>query len=62
MPKVIAALSRWRQSLVVRHGKILEQEGFRLLGAHAVAPEILVPEGTLGRAQASRRAIVTISK
>jgi hypothetical protein len=35
--------------------KILEQEGFRLLGAHAVAPEILVPEGTLGRAQASPR-------
>ncbi len=36
-------------------GKIFEQEGFRLLGAHEVAPEILVPEGTLGSVTASAR-------
>jgi len=36
-------------------GKILEQDGFHLLGAHEVAPEILVPEGVLGRAQPSER-------
>ena len=29
--------------------------GFRLLGAHEVAPDILVPEGALGRAQPSER-------
>ena len=34
-------------------GKILEQDGFRMLGAHEVAPEILVPEGTLGRVAAT---------
>jgi DUF1009 family protein len=30
---------------------IFEDHGFRLLGAHEVAPEILVPEGALGRRQ-----------
>src|SRR5262249_50769673 len=34
-------------------GKVLEEEGFRLLGAHEVAPDILVPEGKLGQAQPS---------
>ena len=29
--------------------------GFRLLGAHEVAPDILIPEGALGRVQASDR-------
>ncbi len=36
-------------------GKLLERDGFRLLGAHEVAPEILMPEGTLGHVQASDR-------
>jgi UDP-2,3-diacylglucosamine hydrolase len=35
--------------------RVIEQHGFRFLGAHEVAPEILVPEGTLGRVQASER-------
>jgi hypothetical protein len=55
MPKVIAAYRGGDNHLLSGMAKILEQEGFRLLGAHAVAPEILVPEGTLGRAQASPR-------
>lgn len=29
-------------------GRIFEDHGFRLLGAHEVAPEILVPDGALG--------------
>ena len=41
--------------------QILEQHGFRLLGAHEVAPEIKVPQGALGRAQ-RRRVIVPISR
>jgi hypothetical protein len=53
MPKVIAAYRGGDNHLLSGMGKILEQDGFRLLGAHAVAPEILVPEGTLGHAQAS---------
>ncbi len=55
MPRVIAAYRGGDNHLLSGMGKILEQEGFRVLGAHEVAPEILVPEGPLGRAQASQR-------
>jgi DUF1009 family protein len=41
---------------------IFEKEGFRLLGAHEVAPEILMPEGTLGREHPSRRDVADIEK
>jgi DUF1009 family protein len=34
---------------------LIEEQGFRVRGAHDVAPEILVPEGALGRAQANER-------
>ena len=34
---------------------LFEEQGFRLLGAHEVAPEILMPEGPLGRIQPSAR-------
>ena len=34
-------------------GRLVEDHGFRLLGAHEVAPEILVPEGVLSLARAS---------
>lgn len=33
--------------------RLLEDEGFTLRGAHEVAPQILVPEGAMGRAQPS---------
>jgi UDP-2,3-diacylglucosamine hydrolase len=32
-------------------GRLFEERGFRLVGAHEVAPEILMPEGSLGRRQ-----------
>ena len=34
---------------------MFEENGFRLLGAHEVAPEILMPEGALGRVQPRER-------
>ncbi len=55
MPRVIAAYRGGDNHLLSGMGKILEQDGFHLLGAHEVAPQILVPEGALGRAQASPR-------
>ena len=55
MPRVIAAFRGGDDHLLSGMGKVLEQEGFRVFGAHEVAPEILVPEGALGRAQASQR-------
>jgi DUF1009 family protein len=48
LPRVLAAYRGGDNHLLSGVGKILEQEGFRLLGAHEVAPEILVPEGQIG--------------
>jgi DUF1009 family protein len=48
--------------LLTSMGKVLEDEGFRLVGADEVAPDILIPEGTLGHAQPSEqnRADITL--
>lgn len=48
LPQIIAAFRGGDDHLLTSVGKIFEQNGFRLVGAHEVAPEILVPEGTLG--------------
>ena len=58
---VLAAFRGGDNHLLSSMGKLMEQEGFRLLGAHEVAPEILVPEGVLGRVQASERDIADIA-
>jgi DUF1009 family protein len=55
LAKVLAAFRGGDNHLLSGMGKILEQEGFRLLGAHEVAPEILVPAGALGRGQPNDR-------
>jgi DUF1009 family protein len=53
--RTLAAFRGGDNHLLSSMGKLMEQEGFRLLGAHEVAPEILLPEGTLGRVQPSER-------
>jgi DUF1009 family protein len=53
--QTLAAFRGGDNHLLSGMGKILEQDGFRLLGAHEVAPEILVPEGVLGHTQPSER-------
>ena len=55
LPRIIAALRGGDDHLLSSIGKLLEEHGFRLLGAHEVAPEILVPEGVLGRVRPSER-------
>ena len=55
LPRALAAFSGGDNHLLSSMGKLMEQEGFRLIGAHEVAPEILVPEGTLGHVHASER-------
>jgi DUF1009 family protein len=54
LPRVIKAFRGGDNHLLSGMGKLFEQEGFRMLGAHEVAPEILIPDGTLGRVQAQR--------
>ncbi|MEI7804497.1 MAG: UDP-2,3-diacylglucosamine diphosphatase LpxI [Hyphomicrobiales bacterium] len=55
LPKLLKAFRGGDDHLLSSLGKIFEDHGFRLLGAHEVAPEILVPEGVLGRVQPSER-------
>lgn len=55
IPRVIAAYRGGDNHLLTGMGRLLEQEGMRLIGAHEVAPEILVPQGALGRMQPNER-------
>lgn len=55
LPHVLAAFRGGDDHLLSSVGRLFEAQGFRLLGAQEVAPEILVPEGTLSRAQANER-------
>jgi len=55
LPKVLRAFRGGDNHLLSGMGKLLEGEGLRLLGAHEVAPQILVPEGALGRVQMTER-------
>ncbi len=49
LPRIVAAYRGGDNHLLSGVSRIVEDHGFHLLGAHEVAPEILVPEGTLGR-------------
>jgi len=48
-PRIVRAYRGGDDHLLSGVGRIFEDEGFRLLGAHDVAPDILMPEGPLGR-------------
>jgi DUF1009 family protein len=53
MPRIAAAFRGGDDHLLSSVGRLFERQGFHLLGAHEVAPEILMPEATLGRVQPS---------
>ena len=55
LPRIIAAYRGGDDHLLSHVARIIEQLGYRLVGAHDVAPEILVPEGRLGRHAPSTR-------
>lgn len=55
LPRALKAFRGGDDHLLSGMGKLLEQDGFRLLGAHEVAPEILVPLGALGHVEPSDR-------
>jgi len=55
LPRIIAAYKGGDDHLLSHVGRIFERLGYRLIGAHEVAPEILVPEGQLGRHAPSER-------
>jgi hypothetical protein len=53
MPRIVAMLRGGDDHLMSGIMKIFEDRGFRPIGAHEVAPEILMPAGALGRYQPS---------
>jgi DUF1009 family protein len=55
LPRVLKAFRGGDNHLLSGMGTLLESKGLRLCGAHEVAPEILVPEGALGRVSPSER-------
>jgi UDP-2,3-diacylglucosamine hydrolase len=55
LPRIVAMFRGGDDHLLTMLGRIFEDQGFRLLGAHEVAPEILVPAGPLGRRVPSER-------
>jgi DUF1009 family protein len=55
LPQVARAFRGGDDHLLSSVGRVIESHGFRMLGAHEVAPEILVPAGTLGRFSPSER-------
>ena len=54
LPRIAAAYRGGDDHLLSAWRRLFERQGFRLLGAHEVAPEILVPEGALGARAAVR--------
>lgn len=61
LPQVAKAFRGGDNHLLSSIGRVIESHGFRMLGAHEVAPEILVPPGTLGRVEPSEGARADIA-
>jgi UDP-2,3-diacylglucosamine hydrolase len=55
IPRIAALYRGGDDRLLSGIGRIFEEHGFRLLGAHEVAPEILVPPGQMGKRAPSER-------
>lgn len=51
IPTLVAAFRGGDDHLLSGVARMVEREGFHLMGAHEVAPEILMPEGALGHVQ-----------
>jgi DUF1009 family protein len=49
LPTILRGFRGGDDHLLSSLSRVMEKAGLRLLGAHEVAPEILVPEGALGR-------------
>ena len=55
LPRLIAGFRGGDDHLISGIGRFFEENGFRMRGAHEVAPEILMPEGALTARQPSDR-------
>jgi DUF1009 family protein len=55
LPRIYGLFRGGDDHLLSGIGSIFAEHGFRIRGAHEIAPEILVPGGALGRCQPSER-------
>jgi DUF1009 family protein len=55
LPRIFAAYRGGDNHMLSGFARIFEEYGFRLVGAHEVAPEILFPEGALGHRRPSEQ-------
>jgi DUF1009 family protein len=55
LPRIFRIFRGGDDHLLSGVASIFEEHGFRLIGAHEIAPEILMPEGPLGRVRPSSR-------
>src|SRR5712671_6918302 len=62
LPRIFGIFRGGDDHLLKGVAAIFEEHGFHLLGAHAVAPEILMPEGILGRERPGERDRSDIAK
>jgi DUF1009 family protein len=62
LPHVAYLLRGGDDHLLSGIGRVFEHHGFRLLGAHEVAPEILLPAGILGRVRPGERDLADIAR
>jgi UDP-2,3-diacylglucosamine hydrolase len=62
LPRIFGIFRGGDDHLLTGVAAIFEEHGFHLLGAHAVAPEILMPEGALGRERPTAHDLADIAK
>jgi len=62
LPRVIRIFRGGDNRLLSGIAAIFEEHGFHLIGAHEIAPEILMPEGPLGREQPNSRDLADITR
>ena len=55
LPRIVGLLRGGDDRLLKGVAAIFEEHGFRLVGAHEIAPDILIPEGPLGRERPKAR-------
>jgi DUF1009 family protein len=55
LPRIAAAFRGGDDHILSSGATLIEEQGFRVLGAHEVAPEILVPEGSMAAVQVTDR-------
>jgi UDP-2,3-diacylglucosamine hydrolase len=62
LPRILATFRGGDDHLLTGVARIFEEHGFRLVGAHEIAPDILMPEGLLGSGRPSDRDQADIAK